>query len=72
MIAEHGFGTEDVTDLLFVNFKQSDDGGHKWGVESPEVGEVLQAQGPSPENAGQGPGSHGRTASLPSTRLSNL
>jgi Type I phosphodiesterase / nucleotide pyrophosphatase len=44
LIATEGFGTDDVSDLLYVNFKQSDDAAHHWGMYSEEVGQVLKAQ----------------------------
>ncbi|MDQ3770740.1 MAG: alkaline phosphatase family protein [Actinomycetota bacterium] len=44
LIRDNGFGSDDVPDLLYVNFKQPDDAGHKWGPDSPEVGQVLRAQ----------------------------
>ncbi|MGH2750671.1 MAG: alkaline phosphatase family protein [Actinomycetota bacterium] len=44
LIREHGFGADEVPDLLYVNFKQPDAAGHRWGPDSPEVGRVLRAQ----------------------------
>ena len=38
------FGRDEVPDLLYVNFKPSDDAGHRWGLTSPEVGLALEAQ----------------------------
>lgn len=38
-----GFGRDGVTDLLFTNFKSIDDAGHRWGMTSPETGEVISA-----------------------------
>ena len=43
VIAEHGFGSDDVPDLLYVNFKQIDDAGHRWGLRSPQVAANLEA-----------------------------
>jgi hypothetical protein len=39
-----GFGADNVPDLLFVNFKASDEAGHRWGLHSRQVGEVIAAQ----------------------------
>jgi arylsulfatase A-like enzyme len=44
IIAEHDFGRDQTPDLLYVNIKQSDVAGHKWGIYSAEVGDVLEAQ----------------------------
>jgi Type I phosphodiesterase / nucleotide pyrophosphatase len=44
LISSEGFGEDDVPDLLFVNFKTSDEAGHRWGMTSEEVGLVLKAQ----------------------------
>ena len=38
------FGHDDVPDLLYVNFKGADTSGHRFGVTSPEVGEVVESQ----------------------------
>ena len=38
------FGADRVSDLLYVNFKTSDIAGHKWGMNSTEVGEIFKAQ----------------------------
>lgn len=42
-VREHGFGRDQVPDLLYVNFKQPDAAAHKWGINSSEVGDVLRA-----------------------------
>lgn len=44
MIDREGIGTDDVTDLLFVELKPSDNAGHLWNMESPMLEEVLRAQ----------------------------
>jgi hypothetical protein len=44
LISIEDFGADAVPDLLYVNFKPSDDAGHTWGMTSPEVGEVIEAQ----------------------------
>lgn len=44
MIETEGFGQDDVPDLLYVNFKTSDVAGHKFGMNSPEVGAAFRAQ----------------------------
>lgn len=38
------FGRDEIPDLLYVNFKPSDDAGHEWGMTSPEVGDTIRAQ----------------------------
>jgi hypothetical protein len=44
LISSEGFGRDRIPDLLYVNFKPSDGAGHKWGMNSPEVGDVLAEQ----------------------------
>lgn len=44
MIETEGFGADKVPDLLYVNFKTSDIAGHKFGMNSPEVGAAIRAQ----------------------------
>jgi hypothetical protein len=44
LVTVEGFGADATPDLLYVNFKPSDDAGHTWGMTSPEVGEVLRSQ----------------------------
>jgi hypothetical protein len=44
MIEDEGFGRDAVSDLLYVNFKTSDEAGHRWGMTSEEVGLALRAQ----------------------------
>jgi hypothetical protein len=44
LIESERFGQDQVPDLLYVNFKPSDDAGHRWGLKSPEVGLTLAAQ----------------------------
>jgi len=44
VIDEHDFGRDRVPDLLYINIKQSDVAGHTWGIDSPEVAQVLKAQ----------------------------
>lgn len=44
LIVADRFGRDAVPDLLYVNFKSSDNAGHRWGMTSPEVGRVLRAQ----------------------------
>lgn len=43
VISIQGFGSDHVPDLLYVNFKQIDDAGHRWGLRSPQVGADLEA-----------------------------
>ena len=42
-IREEGFGADNVADLMYVNFKQIDDGGHRWGMTSDQVGANVRA-----------------------------
>jgi Type I phosphodiesterase / nucleotide pyrophosphatase len=44
MVEAEGFGADRIPDLLFVNFKTSDEAGHRWGMTSEEVGLAFQAQ----------------------------
>lgn len=41
LVREGGYGDDDVTDLLFTNFKQIDRVGHYFNMDSPEVRESL-------------------------------
>ena len=43
LIVDRGFGADETPDLLYVNFKQPDSAGHKWGMSSPEVGDAVAA-----------------------------
>lgn len=43
VIADRGFGADHIPDLMFVNFKQIDDAGHKWGLTSDQVGADVAA-----------------------------
>ena len=42
MIEEEGYGEDEVTDLLFTNFKQIDRVGHYFNMSSEEVRDVLE------------------------------
>lgn len=42
-IMEEGFGADDIPDLMYVNFKQIDDAGHRWGMTSTQVGDSIKA-----------------------------
>ena len=43
-IRREGFGADEIPDLMYVNFKQIDDAGHRWGMTSEQVGgNVLAA-----------------------------
>jgi predicted AlkP superfamily pyrophosphatase or phosphodiesterase len=44
MVEQEPFGEDDVTDLLFVELKPTDFGGHLWNMIAPEEEKVLQAQ----------------------------
>ncbi len=43
MISEEGYGKDEITDLLFTNFKQIDRVGHYFNMESEEVNQSLLA-----------------------------
>lgn len=42
-IRAEGFGADDVPDLMYVNFKQIDDAGHRWGMTSEQVADNITA-----------------------------
>lgn len=42
-IRQEGFGADNVSDLMYVNFKQIDDAGHRWGMTSEQVGANVRA-----------------------------
>jgi hypothetical protein len=44
MLEREGYGADDVTDFFFTNFKPTDIVGHQYTMDSPEMGDVLQAQ----------------------------
>ncbi|MGH2710361.1 MAG: alkaline phosphatase family protein [Actinomycetota bacterium] len=44
MMKREPFGDDDVTDLLFVELKPTDFGGHLWNMVAPEEEQVLRAQ----------------------------
>ena len=44
MVRREPLGTDEITDLLFVELKPSDFGGHLWNMVAPEEEEVLRAQ----------------------------
>jgi type I phosphodiesterase/nucleotide pyrophosphatase len=44
MIEREGFGKDDVTDMLFVNYKMIDYISHVWTVNSPEMKDAVVAQ----------------------------
>lgn len=44
MMRQEPFGDDEVTDLLFVELKPTDFGGHLWNMVSPEEEVVLRAQ----------------------------
>ncbi len=43
LIEDRGFGTDEVPDLLYTNFKSIDDSAHRWGMTSDETGDVVAA-----------------------------
>jgi hypothetical protein len=44
MLEGEGYGADDVTDLFFTNYKPTDIVGHQYTMDSPEMGDVLEAQ----------------------------
>lgn len=42
-IDSRNFGRDRVSDLLYTNFKSIDDAGHRWGMETPEMADVIRA-----------------------------
>jgi hypothetical protein len=43
VIRRDGFGHDDVSDLLFTNYKQIDLVGHRWSMNSPQMEAVLRS-----------------------------
>jgi hypothetical protein len=43
LIEEEGFGADAIPDLLFTNYKQIDLVGHRFGMETPEMEEVVRS-----------------------------
>jgi hypothetical protein len=43
VIAQEVFGADEIPDLMYVNFKQVDDAGHRWGMTSDQVGANVEA-----------------------------
>lgn len=44
MLDREGYGTDDVTDLFFTNYKPTDIVGHQHNMDSEEMGDTLEAQ----------------------------
>ena len=44
MLEGEGYGSDDVTDFFFTNYKPTDIVGHQYTMDSPEMGDVLEAQ----------------------------
>ena len=44
MLDGEGYGTDEVPDLFFTNYKPSDIVGHQHNIDSPEMGDTLAAQ----------------------------
>jgi hypothetical protein len=42
LIEQEGYGADEVTDLLFVNYKEIDDAGHNWNMLNPEMRSTLE------------------------------
>jgi hypothetical protein len=43
LMRQEGFGSDDVTDLVYLNYKAPDAAGHRWNMISPEQGDVLES-----------------------------
>jgi hypothetical protein len=43
VIDREGFGGDDITDLLYVNYKSPDMAGHSWNMINPEQKDVLES-----------------------------
>lgn len=44
MWEREGYGADEVPDLFFTNYKMTDIVGHQYSMDSPEMGDVLEAQ----------------------------
>jgi hypothetical protein len=44
MLSQEGYGTDEVPDFFFVNFKTGDTIGHQYTMDSPEMEGVIEAQ----------------------------
>lgn len=44
MLEGEGYGADDVPDFFFTNYKPTDIVGHQYTMDSPEMGDVLEAQ----------------------------
>lgn len=42
LIRREGFGADEEPDVLFTNFKRTDDAGHKWTMNSPQMERILR------------------------------
>jgi hypothetical protein len=43
VVRREGFGADDVPDLLFTNYKQIDEVGHRWTMNSPQMQAVVRS-----------------------------
>jgi Type I phosphodiesterase / nucleotide pyrophosphatase len=43
IIGREGFGSDEVPDLLFTNYKQIDQVGHRWGFPTPQMEAVVES-----------------------------
>lgn len=43
VVENEGFGDDDVTDMLYVNYKQIDHAGHRWNMLDPSMEEVIRS-----------------------------
>jgi hypothetical protein len=43
IVDREGFGDDEITDLLYVNFKSPDMAGHRWNMINPEQKDVLRS-----------------------------
>jgi Type I phosphodiesterase / nucleotide pyrophosphatase len=42
IMKNEGFGSDDITDLFYVNYKEIDDVGHNWNMLFPEMRDILE------------------------------
>ena len=43
MLGTGDYGSDAQADLMYVNFKSTNDAGHRWGMASPETSATLRA-----------------------------
>jgi hypothetical protein len=43
VVENEGFGADDVTDMLYINYKQIDHASHRWNMLDPSMEEIVRA-----------------------------